>query len=880
MPKVNLKGCRDTLIEVAGDALSKAEADSFVEALDRRIHNIDQDNLGNLDERVRSVGNELVSDLTKVAILNKRNALMAMSADQKLTKSVSTYETPTRGYLAFLDNSQRYAQAAGRGIDAIINGYKTMYLGALKARLVAAKVMDEFRKDLLVPEIFKEFYGENSGSEKAAQIKDIMVSLKQDAVERQNLYGSNINFLPEHVKRQTYSPNLVKKNFGPDRFQKFINFDKHLTPEEYAATYDNWKSFITPLLDSERTFKDADKEDFLHTAFDNIMQGKRTALASSVADGAELSTNFFKAGSLAKKASQPRLFHFKDGDSAFAAHKMFSDEPLSKGFIIELEHAASNVGLMQQLGPSPKETLTQNIDAKIHEYSRSGQEENMRDLQEGRHKIMSALSYIDRSINVPENPTMQTATASIISLLSQAKLGKLFFFALPDKALIQSTLTRNGMTGMDALATALTMKKPSNPDERLRLMMMGGELKSFISSVNTRFSTGSESGVPSAILKSQKNFFNLTGINWIDDVGTDAIVGALSRHLGAMADRPFDKLIPEMQRMFNMYDIKPNEWEAMRKTVYSIDGNGNPKDGMHGTDMWVTPDRFKDIPPSDIVGLLGDNDLKDTPQNRARMYDQLQNKVQTWLTAQRDEGVLMPGSREHRLATFGTQSGTAIGSMARIIMMFKTFPITVYTKIMEREMFGNGQRTFMDWIKNEASTNFHTTQLIALSTIAGYLSLQADELLQGKNPRRFTDSQGDMDTAATLKVLRDSFLRGNAASLLGDLMLREYDTGYNNILSQLGGPAVNEAIRTSALISQTAHGDIANRGKDSVEWLHRNLPWVNLFYAKPALDHLIWFNIQEMLNPGSLRQAERNHNKNYNQDYWLPPSDVHDALTK
>lgn len=879
MPKVNLKGCKDAIMEIAGEALSENEASEFINALERKIENIDQTNIANLEGRIKQAGVELTEDLKKVALINKRNALYAFNAQKNLSKYAKTWSNPFEGILAFLEDSRRGdMESASRGVNAIVEGYKAKYLGELKARLFKAGVIDEFSKDLLSKEIYMEFYEPgSSGSPKAKMIRDIMTALKQDTVEKQNLYGSFIHFLPEHIKRQTYSPLLIKKNFGPERFKKFINLDRFLTPDEYTSTFKAWAEFMLPLLDHEETFKDADKMDFLRGAFDGVMSGRHGPIER--ASGAEINVSFFKAGSLAKKASTQRLLHFKDGPSAYTAFSQLSDEPISKGFVTELEHAATNIGLMQQLGPNPKGTLEETIKNLEYEYSRSGEEKKFKQLQESKHRLFSALSFIDRSANIPSNPTIQTATASIISLLSQAKLGKLFFFALPDKALINSTLTRNGMRGMDALVSALQIKRPGTSEERLRLMLLGGEIKSFINTVGSRFSTGAEQGLPSTIFNSQKHFFNLTGINWLDDVGTDAIVGALPRHLGAMADKSFENIVPAMRQMFKMFGITEKEWDAWRSTVYSVDKGQNVKPGMSKTlDNWITPDRFSEIPDEHIDSLLKDRNLTISDNNRKRQRDQLENKFRSWLTSQRDEGVLMPGSKEHRLATFGTQSGTALGSLTRLIMMFKTFPITVYTKIMRREMYGNGARTFTDWMKSEKNTNFHATQLIALSTIAGYLSLTIDEYLQGRNPRSFTDHSGNIDTAASLQTLKDSFLRGNALSMFGDLMLRQYDSGTKNILSQLGGPAVNEFIKSSSLMSRGIRGD-ATSG-ESMDFLKRNTPWANLFYIKPALDHLVWFNIQEMLDPGSLRDQELKHKDNYNQDYWLAPSDVNKQLHK
>ena len=236
----------------------------------------------------------------------------------------------------------------------------------------------------------------------------------------------------------------------------------------------------------------------------------------------------------------------------------------------------------------------------------------------------------------------------------------------------------------------------------------------------------------------------------------------------------------------------------------------------------------------------------------------------------------MPGTKEHRQATFGTQAGTPLGSATRLIMMFKSWPLGVYNRIMMREMFGSGATTMKDWLVSEKNSNFHTTQLLALSTIAGYLSLTIDDALAGKNPRRFYKENGEFDSDSTLAILRDSFLRGNAASLYSDLLLREMDTAYNSVIQTIGGPAVNMAIQGIGTLSEDIHGH--GTAKNNLNFVRQNIPFANLFYIKPALDHLIWFNIQEMLSPGSLRNQERNHLKKFNQDYWLPPSEVHNAL--
>lgn len=869
--RVNFAECRATMMEVAKDVLSENEATEFIEAFEERIRNFRNGNkLVNIEDKIKELADEMANDLSRVAAIQKRNALLSIKAVNRIKKYANTYSKPVEGILGFLEDSRKSIEGAGAGVNATIEGWKSKYLGELRGRLEAEGLWEDYRKDRHSRDIFREFYSPGStGNEKARKIRDIMFALKQDMVEKSNLYGSFIHFLPEHVLRQNYNTHLIQSNFGPERFKKMLNFNKYLTPEEYGETFKKWADFMLPLLNHEETFKDTDPMKFLRGAFDGIMSGKHGAVER--ATGAEINTKFFKAGALAKKASVERLLHFKDGESAFAAHNSMSSQPISGGFINELEHGSTNIGLMQMMGPNPQAALDTVIHELEHRYSRAGETKKQQEISKARHKLETSLGFLDRSMSSPANPTMHTATASVISLLSQAKLGKIALFALPDKVLIQSVLTRNGVSGLDAAMSALSIRPARNEAEKVRLMMMGAQLKSMIGAVGSRFSSGAESGVPGAIFKSQQLFFKMSGIEWLDNLGTSAVIGTLPRHLGIMADKAYENLIPSLRQVFNQYGITSAEWDAWRSTVYHTAPDGSIREGRgNGAEAWVTPDRFKDITDESIDRLLGDRKIPVSENNRKRARSELESKFRTWLTAQRDEGVLMPGSKEHRLATLGTQAGTGAGSLMRLVTMFKTFPITVYTKILQREMHGNGARTMMEWMQSEKNSNFHTTQLVAMLTAAGYLSLAIEDAVTGKVPRTFYNDRGEYDQDKSLTLLRDSFIRGGAGGIMADLMLREYDEGYKNIVRTVGGPVVNETMKGAALLSDTARGQLNPR--EAVSFIKGNIPYANLFYVKPALDHLVMFNLYEMLDPGYLRRLERETRKEQ-QEYWLKPSD-------
>jgi hypothetical protein len=53
-----------------------------------------------------------------------------------------------------------------------------------------------------------------------------------------------------------------------------------------------------------------------------------------------------------------------------------------------------------------------------------------------------------------------------------------------------------------------------------------------------------------------------------------------------------------------------------------------------------------------------------------------------------------------------------------------------------------------------------------------------------------------------------------------------------------------------------------------------NTPFMNLFYTRIVLDYLILYQIQEALDPGSLRRMERRVEREQGQEFLLAPSEV------
>jgi hypothetical protein len=60
---------------------------------------------------------------------------------------------------------------------------------------------------------------------------------------------------------------------------------------------------------------------------------------------------------------------------------------------------------------------------------------------------------------------------------------------------------------------------------------------------------------------------------------------------------------------------------------------------------------------------------------------------------------------------------------------------------------------------------------------------------------------------------------------------------------------------------------------DSIQFAKNYTPLMNLWYTRLALDHLLFFHVQEAANPGYLRRMEKRTKSQNNQTLWWNPTD-------
>jgi hypothetical protein len=161
---------------------------------------------------------------------------------------------------------------------------------------------------------------------------------------------------------------------------------------------------------------------------------------------------------------------------------------------------------------------------------------------------------------------------------------------------------------------------------------------------------------------------------------------------------------------------------------------------------------------------------------------------------------------------------------------------------------------------------------VAQAGALGYLSMTAKDYLRGRTARRLIDSDGTINS----KVWLEALSKGGGMGIYGDLLLSDYDKRYRGVTEMALGPTLGEMAN---LVNLTGSAKRVALGEDKVEpfryelfrTVENNLPLINMFPVKPAMEYLIMWQIKEALSPGVFRRTEKSvENHNY-QEYWLEP---------
>jgi hypothetical protein len=223
--------------------------------------------------------------------------------------------------------------------------------------------------------------------------------------------------------------------------------------------------------------------------------------------------------------------------------------------------------------------------------------------------------------------------------------------------------------------------------------------------------------------------------------------------------------------------------------------------------------------------------------------------------------VIKPGMKEKFVTSGQFQRGTWGGELARSFFLFKSFPIAM---IYRHWMRGLNMET-------NGGKAMYIASLTAGTTVLGAVSQIINDFLSGKDPRNYNPAADN-----GIKNWIGAMLKGGSLGIYGDFLFSEATQHSNNgVISSMLGPVAGLAEEfmgmTQGNLIQLAQGKDTHFGAEVTRFIKGNLPGSNLWYAKGALDHLVFQQLQEYFAPGYLARMERRAQKDFGQTYYWQP---------
>jgi hypothetical protein len=666
--------------------------------------------------------------------------------------------------------------------------YNNLYLD-----LKAADVLSEFKSKAYEKDIARALGGEKVQSDKAKKIAEIIHKNQSVAVERANRRGANIGQMENYITRQSHSSSKIRK-----------------------AGFQEWYNDIFPRLDIDKMVaenkgkknKSLDMQAIWHNLatdtheshFDNVL-GTQSATSST------------------SRLEAARKLHFKSADDWLAYHEKYGIGNLADSVMGQLDNLGRAIGLLETMGTHPKQFLSQLKSHAINELKpKAAIDKHTLEQLEKIKKRAKPDEILDILMNntAPERPNWAKIGQNIRSLKTMASLGKVLISAIPDLGTMTSELHHQGVPVLKNYKTILEgLTHGLSKLERKELAKkLGIAVDHLLGGAYTRLN--SESPVSGVMSKMTDVFFKLNGMQWWDKSFKESLSLVLSNHLAEHVHLKFEHLPKLLQQSLENYDINASNWHYYQGMVEIV-----------GENKFLIPDKAKTIP----AAFLPESEI-----TNLNIREGLANNLRRYLLDRIDTAIPTPHAAEKHLAFFGTKNGTPLGEFVRFFMQFKTFPITFVTrplKAMTVDQIPLVKR-HDNW--KDVVHSFHHPQTLGLlthlavtTTVLGYISLCANEWLQGK----------ELPDPSDLKTFQAALVKGGGAGIFTDFLLNDYSRYGRPFMQEVSGPVFSDINEIMKIISKARNGELDPEQQEVVKLMLRNAPGRNLLQVEYFRHHVL-----------------------------------------
>ncbi len=668
--------------------------------------------------------------------------------------------------------------------------------------------------------------------------------MDNDAFARKNAAGADIKYVRGHVP-QLWNPSAVRL-FGlsaRDKARLLATRNGQTRRMLLEKSKARWTEQMLTKVDRERYLDDETGAPLDDEGLREVLGGIWQTLASNGLTGPGAGES-----ALAQRLSVSREIWFKDAGSWAEANREFGARDLFSAITGEAVKHARDLALLEMYGPNPTAGFRTDLN-----YAMTGQAiDNPAAGRRGSYRAQIIFDELSgKGIGPPEDRAAvdNLARFDLVSrffkgtrnLIASAKLGMLPFSQVNDLAVFRAMARADGLGSAKTMKAALSLFNPANVRDRRAARRHGILAQMVLNDAALRYGgdTGSGQGWTSKLANATVKWSGAQ--HWTDSL-KQAFQISIGWHLADARGLSFDQLPGAFGELVRRYGITAEEWDVIRRSE-TVKIGGEEAVTPHTVARSFHPDMGFDSTPA-------------RSKKGEAVVREAALKVGAMMAEEADVAILQPGAKERAIASGATFEGTIAGELMRSVFFFKTFSIAMLTKALPRVVAaGQGLR------RAGILTEFALTMMLA-----GGLTIQLKELAKGRNPRDTYDPA----------FWGAAFMQAGGLGIFGDFLFADANRFGGGFTSTAGGPVAglfaDVQKLTTGNIQQSLEGRDPKFAAEALQMAKNYTPLMNLWYTRLALDHLLFFHLQEAANPGYLRRMRRRVEKQ-GQSFWYDPSD-------
>jgi hypothetical protein len=753
------------------------------------------ENLNPEQRRARAVEQGLDTVQRRILVAQRQAAKQA-SATKRTTVWAQMHPEGTATGVASILGRDVTGKAPHTNVDfrtrAILAQAHATFADGLEA--LRTKALGFWQDTDLAERMVRELFGEATGDAEAGKLAKLWTETSEAMRQRFNQAGGAI---------------LKRKDWGlPQR---------HDRGKVMQASQAEWVAFVKDRLDTRRTF-DAEGnpinpgrlEEVLRSTYDGITTG---GLDDLIPGEVRLE------GKVANRHQQARELAFKNANAWMEYQRRFGAPHVFHALTEHMERMARETALIEVLGPNP-----------------AAQFRYLSDLARADGAGPLKLQYLESLYNVVGGVVDRNSSAMLAdvaqtmrNVVSAARLGAAVLSSTSDLAFIRQTAKWNGLSAWKVHQRQIALMNPRNEADRLMAVKAGLAADAW---TRTALAANRWTDVAGYGFSARAADFTMraSGMTAWTDAGRKAfgieLMGLLAEHQGKVVG----ELPEQLQRAFESYGIRPEEWDVLRATKPLV---------VDGVPIFSFENLMarQDLPQAQRIGLA--------------------TKMQEFVHTEMQFAVPEPDARTRAIITGGHARGTPVGELMRGVMQFKSFPVAVIASHLYRAGHAG-----------TANGAAYLAELAIATTLMGAVAMQLKDVSRGRDPR-------PMDTP---KAWAAAFTQGGGAGIYGDFLFADANRFGGGPIQSALGPQASLIGDTWKLgvgnLQEVVRGEDTNIAAETVKYLAAYAPGSSLWYSRAAFDRAVVDQLTLATDPsaraGFVRQ-ERERMRDYQQRYWWRP---------